>query len=234
MLAFVAATLALAATTSASPVAAKRQLSFPPTSTSKAFSLVANVTWPEDEARVFPQHRVHLWHVRGYHVGAGIDDATLYPVPAGSGINTAFYQNKVGAQATLHRDIAGASFPWSFTIQGMTETSDYVRRVGVDAAFTPTPGTEINAGGVPRVNYEPANHGSFIVCNETEPNYYTPQYSVYATKRGVPDNCVSINLLAQCAELQSDGGEQFGHEVADVECYEDVGAIDWTQYQIYE
>lgn len=83
--------------------------------------------------------------------------------------------------------------------------------------------------------FAPARLGSrgFVVCREGKPTYGRPEYAVYIWK-GVnvdKEECVKIQLLAQCAELPDLAGEEELNIVnTGVGCYESVKGIEWEKW----
>lgn len=80
----------------------------------------------------------------------------------------------------------------------------------------------------------PSQPGTYVACNQTEPYYRQNFITVRAVydNLSVPENCVAIALVPQCAELPTlPAGSLASHEFAnDVNCYEDVAAINWSEY----
>lgn len=75
----------------------------------------------------------------------------------------------------------------------------------------------------------------FIVCNEIEFVYGCFQYvvKVVLSVEFIFENCVVVIFLVQCVMLFEDvfeGVDELNIYQFDVFCYEDVGVIDWSQY----
>ncbi|KAJ4386910.1 hypothetical protein N0V85_007926 [Neurospora sp. IMI 360204] len=88
---------------------------------------------------------------------------------------------------------------------------------GTPEAEEPTaPGSPVTDSEAPEL-YQ---HGTFIVCNETNPVYTRPQYPVRFVKSNgdgtvsLPSNCARIELLAECGVLRYlDGqGMEYGQD----------------------
>lgn len=80
----------------------------------------------------------------------------------------------------------------------------------------------------------PQTPGTYAACNQTEPYYRQNFITVRAVDdaAAVPDGCVAVTLVPQCAELPAlPAGSLASHEFAnEVNCYEDVASIKWSEY----
>ncbi|KAH6640031.1 hypothetical protein BKA67DRAFT_588326 [Truncatella angustata] len=222
----------LASLVAASPL--KERASYPPISQSSGFTLVANVT---DTSKPIFDPPVNGWSLVGTHVGAGQSTAVLSP-----GVGSVFFVNGTGQQVSSASTSVGLPPLTSTNIDG----NPYYIPMGLQFS-TNAEGNEVyvglnvglgtsGAGIIPGLRSPYAElfgpyGGTFAVCNESEPAYGRPQYAVRLEVDGVQANCVAINLLAQCAELPAlNGVDELDIIVEDVKCYENVAAIDWSQY----
>jgi hypothetical protein len=223
----------MASLAAASPL--KPRMSYPPLSQSSGFTLVANIT---DTSKNLFNPPVNSWSLVGTHVGAGLNAAIL---SANGG--SIFFVN--GTAQEVSSASTSVALPPIASVDG--NGNPYYTPWGLQ--FSPTAANEnevamgLNfglgtkgAGITPglRSSYAPLfgpYGGSFVVCNESAPTYGRPQYPVRLEQADIPDNCVTINLLAQCAELpELSGVEELNITVEAVKCYEDVASIDWSQY----
>lgn len=243
---FTTTLLALAATlTTATPLHLDDPSQLPPTSTANGFALVANLTDPDIVHNLFVEDINH-WSLRGVHVGAGQSTAVLAKpnMTSTSGSpHQIYYQNSTGG---ISLDDSNP-FPLSIRLGG-TYDSDFPSvlylgvffglstpsisvsspsghpRLFISSAGVDTPmADEPTAPGSPVTNEEAPElfqHGTFVVCNETNPVYTRPQYPVrfaMANMDGtisLPSNCARIELLAQCGSLRFlDGqGMEYGQD----------------------
>lgn len=220
----------------ASPMS--RRDAYPPLSSSTYFKLVANVT---DTTKDIFDPPVNSWYLTGTHVGAGLNTAVLYAPDGatffvnGTGQQVSSASTSVGLPPLVSQDANGTAFyspqglQFSQSTGGSTPGEVYV---GLNVG----PGTS-GAGITPGLRSPYADlfgpyGGAFVVCNESAPAYGRPQYAVRAEPAdAVPDNCVAISLLAECAaDPGVEGKEELNIITEDVKCYEDVSAIDWSQY----
>ncbi|KAK0662969.1 hypothetical protein QBC41DRAFT_284816 [Cercophora samala] len=212
------------------------QGNYPPRTTADAFKLVANISTPSN---IFDPP-VNNWFLSGVHVGAGLNAAILVPT-----LNTSatFFINGTG------RDVSA-----QFTSIALPPIKFQGGATPLGLRFPPLEGQQnpVNLG----LNFGPGNTGAgvvgglrspwaqaftpypyFIVCNETQPAYGRPQHAVKVapSAESIPDNCVAVTFLAQCAALpegvfEGEGVEELNIHHVGAPCYEDVGAIDWSRY----
>ena len=228
--------LAVAGLSAASPLAIRSQ--YPPTSTSQGFVLVANVT---DLSKDFSPSINH-WKLEGVHVGAGLDTAVLSE--EGGRIwfeNATLESGHYIVNSSLITD--GGLYPYGLSLTPLssdTPDSDYVDYVGVNIG-TGSREVGIRPFPVPYPEVYTTDRGTFVVCYEPNPAYGRPPFPVRFAKshfegadeiQPIPDGCVPINLLAQCATLPPvQDGAEYNHDSAQtVSCYDDVASIDWSQY----
>ncbi|KAK8867481.1 hypothetical protein PGQ11_006059 [Apiospora arundinis] len=208
---------------------------YPETKQSKGFTLVANVTDPSKDLNPPINH----WRLASLHVGAGLGDAVLE-----SDFAWTFYMNGTAEEVRYNKahtlaDGGTPPFPWG---------------IAVDEAGSAYPpmgalhGISINAGsgeaGVQLAQF-PEHYptlrvphpGTYVACNQTVPYYrlnFITVRAVFDTAETtpVPENCVAITLVPQCAELPDlPEGSRSSHEFANtVNCYEDVASIKWSEY----
>jgi hypothetical protein len=215
----------------ASPMS--RRDAYPPLSTSTFFTLVANVT---DITKNIFDPPVNGWSLSGVHSGAGLNTAVLNANGGaiffvnGTGQEVSSASTSVGLPPIASSDGNGNPF---YTPQGLqfsdSTTSDEVY-LGLNFGLG-TKGAGITPGlRSPYADLFGPFGSTLVVCNETAPVYTRPQYPVRG-ETVVPDNCVAITLLAQCASGPTlEGVEELNIITEDVKCYEDVSAIDWSQY----
>ncbi|KAK0726260.1 hypothetical protein B0T21DRAFT_371285 [Apiosordaria backusii] len=227
----------MAGLTAASPLSlSQRQFqgNYPPRATADAFTLVANISIP---STIFNPD-VNNWFLSGVHVGAGRNAAILQPTLDRASV---FFINGTGrdvsAQAT------SIALPPIKSQSGATPA-------GLQFIPYENPHNLVNLG----LNFGPGSVGAgvvgglrspwaqaftpyryFIVCNETEPAYGRPQHAVKLAPdaESIPENCVAVTFLAQCATLPEgvfEGTEELNIHQVGAPCYEDVGAIDWSQH----
>lgn len=234
MLSFIfAAALAVA-----SPLQARQKtpLDYPPRIPAAAFTLVANITDTAEAATFNPP--INNWVLGTERVGAGQHAAVLRPAN-GDILFINGTARDVSAQATsvLAPPLDTTNGPILLGLQFRPTTA--LTMVGINYGSG-----DIGAGiGIglrdPWAELFPPSSqgsGSFVVCKEAAPAYTRPEYPVLWAKSvsGVmvaPDNCVAINLLAQCAELPTLTGEaELNILKQEVWCYEDVKAIEWSKW----
>ena len=238
--------LSLAALAAAIP--AKRQTPhYPPSSQSTGFTLIANVTDPSKDFSPSISGLV----LEGIHVGAGLNVATLSSAANSAG--NIFYENGTasdifsGGPVDILMDGGTPLFPWGITVQSPT-VFDTTYPAEHDVFVNAGTGTQASLTRFPNPYPYLANGqgtGTFVACNNTVPyyraNFITVQYA-YATftapdgsydyQANIPDGCAPINLVAQCATLDTlPAGSISSHQyAATVQCYDDVASIDWSQY----
>ncbi|KAK0625457.1 hypothetical protein B0T17DRAFT_273781 [Bombardia bombarda] len=215
--AILASTLALAATTSASPILSKRA-GVPPTSSSTGFSLVANVT---DQINYPWASDVNNWKVSGSHVGAGQSRMILQPSAAPT---TIFYQN--GTEG-ITRDSSN-DYPFSIAL-GPLYSDPTVQYVGINVGEG-TKGVSVGSV-VAKVDVgaptDPTAQGTFVVCLEDQ------QYQIRYAPTAVPEGCAPVSLVAKCEALENldESGLEYHRDTpAAVSCYENPGSIVWSDY----
>lgn len=224
MIATTVFSLGFAGLTMASPVVTRQSA---PIAQSKSFALILNVTTPGAD---FADHPINGLGVTTEHVGAGLD--ALVPNTATGSPYEFLYtvndtvQNGVGSSAWEGMELEPAS----------TDTP-YVHSI-VMQIEQPTVGfgvpTSSSSGQSCLALFAPLT-GTFAVCNSGVNAPESPQYYVvfvegdstdwYATEN-VPNNCVAVKLLPQCV---TDDTYENNAGVEEVLCYENVGAIDWSQ-----
>lgn len=228
--------LAIASLSAASPVAIRA--TYPPTSESQGFYLVANVTDPSKDL----SPPINGWKLEGVHIGAGLDTATL-----SAEYGRVFFENATLesghyiVNSSLITD--GGLYPYGITLTPLSSgnpESDYLDYVGVNIG-TGSREVGIRPFPVPYPEVYTSDRGTFVACTEPEPAYGRPPFPVRFARshfdgadeiQPIPDGCVAINLLAQCTALPPvQDGAEYNHDSAQtVRCYDDVAAIDWTQY----
>ncbi|KAK8043048.1 hypothetical protein PG994_013531 [Apiospora phragmitis] len=211
---------------------------YPPTQQSKGFHLIANLTDPSQDFTP----PVNSWQLSGIHVGAGLNDAVL---AASKG--QLFYQNGTAEQTRYNQahtlsDGGTPLFPWGIAVDDQADTEGVLHGISINAGSGQV---GIQLAQFPEhypILRTPAP-GTYVACNQTEPYYHTNYITVRAMfdtfdsttgryVRHVPENCVAITLVPQCAELPAlPSGSMSSHEFANtVNCYADVASIDWPEY----
>ncbi|KAH8767202.1 hypothetical protein F5883DRAFT_494992 [Diaporthe sp. PMI_573] len=244
------AILALSMTTLAvaAPAVRRQAPHYPPTSSSQAFKLIANVTDPTLDF----SPSIKNWLVQGYHTGAGTNAAVLAPFDAATNPGRIFYENGTAQDQAYHStslltDAGSLPIPFSWQVQSPTEfdatypTQHHVS-IGVGES---TPAYIASFPVVYPIVENGLGLGTFVACkNELAGNpslgevvtvnyaYATfngPDENTYEYHANIPEGCVPINLIPECAAL--DESSAASHEFALVErCYEDVSAINWPEY----
>ena len=219
--------LGLLGLAAASPLSMRQTPSYPPTSVSRGFKLVVNVTDPETDFQPSIQNML----VEGLHVGAGLNDAGIQAA------GQIFYQNGTLAGGSANGNPQNVRFlsdegePLSPYGLGLAEQSTgEVNQVTIN-------GGEGSAGfGVTTfpTTYAYVTPDNFLACN-TSLEYYEGEYFITLQQyigTGTPENCTHIRLVPQCAKLEAlPSGSYSSHANAlETDCYKDVASINWPQY----
>jgi hypothetical protein len=184
--------------------------------------LVVNVT----SADLTPS--IQNYVVSSYHTGAGQAAAVLTDPSVVAGRN--FYVNGTAEDvyyrtSNILTDGGTPPFPSGLIVQPDDSASNLalinagLGTTGVGLTRFPVPVTTLEGPG-----YVPTTY--YACVDETLP--YGPAVGLYYAYSNdtLPEGCVPIVLLPQCAE--DDGVEhEFGNTVT---CYADVAGIDWTIY----
>jgi hypothetical protein len=217
--------LAAACTAAASPIVARD--AYPKSTWSKGFKLVINVT---DTALDFADSPVHLLQITPVHVGAGLNA----PVPVTNG--STFFTNTVNN--TVQLEVTGPT-PMGIYMSSEPEPGNATLfDIGINNGLG-TPGISVFAGEpmhpIPCHALAAPRPGTFAVCDLGFESYahpkrvlgfvYQPSDKWYS-QENVPDNCVAVKLFPECTGLTSPHGD-----VLETRCYDNVSAIDWSQYQ---
>lgn len=215
---------------------------YPPTSLSTGFRLIANVTDPSKDL----DPPVNNWVFNAIHTGAGFNDAVLEADGDDSG--RIFYQNGTAAelryaQGHVLTDGGTPPFPFGISIAGPDEVdANGYHDVSVNAG-SGNVSVQLTQFPVVYPILRAGTSGTYIACPQVVP-YYNAEYitirwayDVFNSTTAlydhqVPDACVAINLVPECATLNTlPEGSLSSHEyAANSTCYADVSAIDWTQY----
>ncbi|KAI0376517.1 hypothetical protein F5Y04DRAFT_266211 [Hypomontagnella monticulosa] len=192
--------------------------------TSKGFKLIAHVTDTTKKLSVPIQGAL----LEGAHVGAGLDTAVLNITTSGR----IFYQN-----GTVEEVLAEKS---TIATDGGTPLFPFGLRVDLNASDASEPIALAINGGVGTTGATLTKHilqpgelkygtTSFIACDETLA-YYGPSWHFAVVKAfeatpgapAIPENCVPIELLPQCATLpELPAGSVSSHEFANnVRCFQ--------------
>ncbi|KAK1753281.1 hypothetical protein QBC47DRAFT_388125 [Echria macrotheca] len=225
---------------------------FPPVKTAKAFRLIANAT---DSSHPLAA-TVHLSSVSGIHVRDTTYRATTQP--GGGGGGDIFYQifqgppdpkfgtyfsnmlwTEIGGD--VHRP-AGLQNIWPGAGGGPREAMEL--ELGRSQ-----PGIQLAAGGYfayVAPGQQSGLQGTYALCNDTGATVESGSKLVLdwvgssTSDAGeylgvvVPENCVAVRLLAQCAALpdvpRTSAAYALHGLAQEVRCYEDVGGIKWEDY----
>ncbi|KAK3311976.1 hypothetical protein B0H66DRAFT_644785 [Apodospora peruviana] len=217
----------------------------PKYSSSNGFQLVVNVTDRTKDTYTPP---VHGSFVQLAHVGPPYNRAV-----ASTSSGSVFYQNGTFSDIANQRigiltDIGTPPFPAGVTYQfpeQQNQTDEKGKPIHVNGGAS---------GGGTRLTrlYEPLSYltilsdvveSTFVVCpNSTIPYYARTNYRfnvvnwVQATRDStgshivIPEGCVAVNLVPQCATLNDLPENAFSsHDFAqEVRCYDDVAGMDWN------
>lgn len=207
---------------------------YPERSTSTGFNLIVNVT---DHSKDF-ERPIHNSQITTIHVGAGL---SLVGVVEKDG--RVFYQNgtkdqRQDGEATVLTDGGTPRTPAGLAIhqnKGNKQLYDTTLNFGPG-----TPGVQLNALDDPYTYMLPE---TFVACNESLEYYQGKHFVVIKQarlsidenneiQRNIPDGCVPIRLVPQCAKLEElPEGSYSSHEFAlNSKCYDDVAKIKWEQY----
>lgn len=220
-------------------MASAQSSSCTPHSASTGFRLVINVTDPSLDL----SPPIHGQYLSTAHIGPGQNRAVA---ASSQNLSPIFYQNGTFQAQLQHR--AGIL---TDTGSGLVEALTYLPlpdpSQGANGVFISI--GESGAGTALTRLWTPQSYltilsgviaSSFVGCNSTIP-YYGPERQfqvlnwVAATRDStgthvrIPEGCVPINLVPECAFLPAPvEGAVAGHEfVQEVRCYENVGAVAW-------
>ncbi|XXH03247.1 hypothetical protein Hte_009645 [Hypoxylon texense] len=215
---------------SANPILTRQEAPYPPSTFSKGFKLIANVT---DRAHDLSPP-IHGWALQGAHIGAGLNSAVLNDTTPGM----VFYQN--GTLTDVYRqrsdmltDAGTPLTPYGIVMRYPSD-ADKVVALGIDAG-SGTAGITLTDPPYPMTELS-AYASQFVACKENIP-YYPPDREFVLVKAfrdqyQVPSNCVVVEFLPQCATLPDlPEGSYSTHEFANTaRCFEDPANIDWPKY----
>ncbi|KAG6036051.1 hypothetical protein E4U41_005814 [Claviceps citrina] len=204
----------------------------PPTSTSRAFHLVVNVT---DLSRDFSPS-IHGKYINSIHVGAG---ESLLGIGDEKKHSLTFYVNGTAmdfhfAHSTVISDLGTPPSPW-----GLQLTKDNGSEIAHTAHLN---GGKADAGfGLTRfpVPYTFLYPETYAICNESIPYYHGNTFLIVKqfqlgleTFKDIPANCVPVRLFPQCTKLNHLPKDAFSsHQWAyNTSCYDNVADIDWRKY----
>ena len=205
-------TLALASTATALAIRT------PATGTSTGFQLVAKLTHHSHD--LTPS--VNGWTVASAHTGAGSAAAILTSDPTVARI---FYENGTAAEVAAKKTTLitdGGTPPAPYGVLVPAQGSSGLIGINVGAGTFNTvvktaPGHPVVVNGL--------GQGTYLACNAEIPYYpgqtfVTLQYQ-YGTTGAVPGGCVAIDLVPQCAVLNTLPDPSYSsHEFAvAVKCY---------------
>ncbi|KAL2136151.1 hypothetical protein VTI74DRAFT_5204 [Chaetomium olivicolor] len=210
-------TLSLAAAATALPAQQARRTTTSP-SQSKGFRLIAHLTDPSHDLNP----PVNGWALGTIHTGAG-QNAAVFSEP--SSYSRIFYQNGTAEQVasrqtTIVTDSGTPPFPSSLITQGAGEPPRIVD-ISVGEGTANAVVEKENEGGPVLVNG--LGEGSYMACKAVVPYYQTEYVTLqylYGEGGKVPEGCVRIELVPECAVLNElPEGSLSSHEFAvDVAC----------------
>ncbi|KAI1765188.1 hypothetical protein GGR53DRAFT_491301 [Hypoxylon sp. FL1150] len=218
---------------SANPIFTRQEATYPPSTFSQGFKLIANVT---DRAHDLSPP-IHGWALQGAHTGAGQNTAVLNSTTPGM----IFYQNGSLTdvsrnQSDMLTDAGTPLTPYGIVLRYPSD-ADEVVVLGIDAGAG-TAGVTLTDPPYPMTQLSSADDasGQFAACRQNI-SYYPPDREFVVVKAfrdayEVPDNCVAVEFLPQCATLPDlPEGSHSSHEFADTaRCFEDPADIDWPKY----
>ncbi|KAG5953524.1 hypothetical protein E4U53_005299 [Claviceps sorghi] len=223
---FLTSLLSLGGLALASPAVAPGGNGYPPTSTSKGFHLVVNVT---DLSRDLSPS-VHGTYISSFHVGPG---QSLLNMNMDEKHARIFYVNGTGLDVlrggtSVLSDDATPPTPYGIS-SGDIANAVYLTggggSKGIGLSHFPVPYTYL----LPE---------TYAVCEESIPYYHgmkrliVKQFQLGTPKlKDVPSGCVPVRLLPQCTPLNKLPADSYSsHEWAlDSPCYDKVAGIDWTK-----
>lgn len=226
---FVCSIVALATLAAASPLGQRSDgPSYPPTSSSKGFRLVANVTDTSRDLSPSVQNQ----YVTSIHVGAGLN-----LVGVGSkDVSRLFYINGttgefMRGEATTVTDGATPLVPFGFTL-----TEDSADSAMSTAHLNGGPGTKGDVTTRIPVPYVFLAPEQMAICDEYVAYYQKNMQIVKQLNlnknKTLPANCAPVRLMAECAELNElpEGSLSNHDNVYTGGCYDDVASIEWSKY----
>ncbi|KZZ96638.1 hypothetical protein AAL_03867 [Moelleriella libera RCEF 2490] len=231
------AAIAFASLGAAKPLAIRDDgppTALPPSSRSQAFNLIVNVT---RLSRDFSPS-IHTKYVNSIHVGAGL---ALLGIGNVTNNPRVFYVNGTTSEflyaaSTVISDSGTPPAPYGITLQKDAD-SQIASTAHLDAG-SGGKGIGLTRFSVPYVYLYPE---TYAVCNESIPYYggrsvpIIKQFSlgVDMSSDVIPENCVPVRLIAQCAKLNDLPPNAIAnHEFAyETQCYDDVASIDWPKYR---
>ncbi|KAK4151882.1 hypothetical protein C8A00DRAFT_16751 [Chaetomidium leptoderma] len=147
------------------------------------------------------------------HTGAGLNAAVFYTA------GRLFYQNGTAGDSTIVTDGGTPPFPSSLTVNGPTEP----RRILDINVGEGTANAIVETNGQPQL-VNGLGEGGYLACIAEVPYYRqdftTLQFDYSDGQAAVPEGCVRVTLVPQCAELNElPDGSYSSHEFAmDVAC----------------
>ena len=225
--------LTMAALAAASPLARRAP---PPTRIANGFNLVANVTGDKDFTP-----SINNWKVAEWHTGAGLGRAGLFP-----NFGRTFYENGTADDVKYrHASLVADAGLYPFGLQIDYSDPNAVLHAATLNIGSGSSNFMLSDDREPFSFVDPLEYSgvpnSFLACNETIPDLHRPdEYHITLNfltgvydghyVLDVPDNCVTINLVPQCATLEDlPAGAMASHEFAqDVHCYDDVSSVVWS------
>ncbi|KAK4443633.1 hypothetical protein QBC34DRAFT_260327, partial [Podospora aff. communis PSN243] len=207
----------------------------PTTSASYGFRLVLNLTSPSD---LTPP--IHNTYLNLAHIGPAQNRAIALPTPG-----PIFYQNGTSSASSLSftttlTDGGTPPFPEGITYSQLPNSTQ-------GAAVFITAGSGAQNVKLTRL-FNPLSYltvldevvgSTFVVCDGRVEYYGEKEFQVInwvTTTRDatgmhlvVPEGCVGVNLVPECAVLEAlPGDARASHEWAqEVRCYEDVKGVGW-------
>lgn len=244
--------LCLASFTSAIPsypIQRRQAPNYPPHSTSNAFTLIANVSEPYLSTPLGTA--INKYTVNSYHSGAGTSFGVLTQ-SSNATTGRIFYENGTASevrfgQGDVLTDGGSPTVPYGLIVQQEDQKTVVANSTGRDTYINVGNGTvSIGMTSFPNPVLELATkYGAWAACNVTllygQAIQLQVRYPSDSIVNGtlvedddVPDGCVAVSLLPQCAELNTlEPGSLADHTYAvEVGCYDNVSAIDWCEYSV--
>lgn len=123
------------------------------------------------------------------------------------------------------------AFPYGLYIRGDADPREVNLNVG-----SGTPGVQLQHFPVVYPTLGSPAPGTYAACNQEVPYYHGRRFTtvrfVPAGAGALPEGCVAITLVAQCATLpELPKGSLASYKFASVvNCYDNVASIKWSEY----
>lgn len=229
--------LSLVGLAASSPLASRQDAAkhaYPIKSASKGFNLIVNVT---DSSLDF-EPSINNFFITTIHTGAGLN-----LVGVNNETGPVFYQN-----GTLDEWIDGKA---TILFDGGTPSTPAGLKLNEDKDQADVSTASLNFGpGTPGVQLPPDAYKytfvlpeTYLACKQNLDYYQGKEFIIIKNsknvkadgdykKEDVPENCVPIRLVPECAKLEDLAPGAFAsHDFAlPSQCYKDVSKIEWAEY----